>query len=223
MRLSEVDMDEMKSMNTHLHLMEAYTNLLGVWPDDGLRQKLMELVEVFQNHIINPDTKQFKLFFDEYWHQKSDAVSYGHDIEGSWLLCETVDELGDKSLSDKIRCTALEIVNVTMNEGFSERYSIYAEKGEQGEIHKEVHWWQQAEAIVGLVNAYQLSGDNKYLNFAIKAWDFVIEYLVDKEFGEWYYEVDQAGKPDHSRYKVSEWKGPYHNGRACMEILKRLK
>lgn len=223
MRLSEIDMNEMKSMNTHLHLMEAYAMLYRVWPDKRLREKLYELIVVFRQFIIDPQTMHFKLFFDEKWYSKSQAISFGHDIEGSWLLCEAAEALNDSRLLAEIKEIALAMCNVSMEEGFSKHYSIYTEQNGSGKIYRESHWWQQAEAVVGFVNAYQLSKNEVYLKWALNCWKFITEHFVDKKNGEWFYEIDSHRRPDRSRYKVSEWKGPYHNGRACLEILKRLK
>jgi len=223
MRLSEIDMNEKKSMNTHLHLMEAYTNLYQVWPDQILEFKLRELIDVFLKFIIDPNTKHFKLFFDELWNSKSENVSFGHDIEGSWLLCEAAQVLGDKDLKEKINRITLDMVDATKQEGFSNKFSIYAEKYGNGCLNQSVHWWQQAETIVGLVNAFQISKDRQYLEWALKCWQFIEDFFIDRTHREWFYEITQNGCPDLKQYKVSEWKGPYHNGRACMEILKRLE
>jgi len=223
MRLSEIDMNEMKSMNTHLHLMEAYAAFYRVWPDEMLKQKLYELIACFRDFIIAPETMHFKLFFDEAWHSKSSAVSFGHDIEGSWLLCETAEVLKDHILMDEIKTISLDLVNATMKDGFSKCYSIFSERNSDGIICRESHWWQQAEAVVAFINGYQLSKNKLYLEWAVKCWEYIKKHFVDQEYGEWFYETDEHGHPDQRRYKVSEWKGPYHNGRACMEVIDRLK
>jgi len=223
LRLSELDMNEMKSMNTHLHLMEAYTTLYRAWPDEMLKQRLYELMHDFRDFIIDPETMHFKLFFDAEWHSKSSAVSYGHDIEGSWLLSEAAEILDDQKLTDEISAISLKMLDKAMQEGFSQSYSIFTEKTDNGQLQRKTDWWQQAEAVVGFMNGYQLSRDQIYLDWAIKCWEFITEYFVDREHGEWFYETDENGNPCRQRYKVSEWKGPYHNGRACIEILDRLK
>jgi len=223
MRLSELDMNEMKSMNTHLHLMEAYATFYRAWPEELVRKKLRELIEDIRDFIIDPETKHFRLFFDEAWGPKSSAISYGHDIEGSWLLCEAAEVLDDQKLLGDVRKLSLDMVNAVMNEGLSKKYSIFAERSNEGRICRESHWWQQAEAVVGFTNAYQLSKGGVYLDRAMKCWTFIKEHFVDRENGEWYYETDADGNPDKCRYKVSEWKGPYHNGRACIEVLERLR
>lgn len=222
LRLSTVDMNEKKSMNTHLHLMEAYTTLYKVWKDDLLKSRLEGLIHNFTDHIINSDTHHFILFQDELWRSKSDHISFGHDIEGSWLLCEAADMLGKPKLQKKIEDVAVKIVNVTLAEGFSKNYTIYAERDGKGEICESIEWWQQIEAIVGFINAYQITNDDAYLEKAIRCWQVIEDKIADKNYGEWFFGILPDGRPDNSRFKVSEWKGPYHNSRACMEIIKRL-
>ena len=216
-------MNEMKSMNTHLHLMEAYTFLYKVWPDARLKQKLIDLIHVFQTHILDSKTHHFKLFFDDEWRSKSKAVSFGHDIEGSWLLCEATDALNDEDLQKQIRLLAIDMAKTTALEGLSDRYTIYTERNGDGAIYNKSDWWQQAEMIVGFVNAFEISKDEYFLNLAVRCWQAVEEYFIDQENGEWFYEIDAKGQPEMKQYKISEWKGPYHNGRACIELLERLK
>jgi len=223
MRLSEVDMNEMKSMNTHLHLMEAYANLFHVWPDDCLRKKLTELIDDFETHILDRQTLHFKLFFDEEWHSKSHSISFGHDIEGSWLLCEAAEILDEEKKIRDIREIAVKMARITAKEGLSDHFTIYSEKNGNGKVYRESHWWQQAEAVVGFISAFEISGDDYFLILAMRCWQAIEEYFVDRKHQEWFYRIDARGRPDLRRYKVSEWKGPYHNGRACMEILNRLE
>jgi len=223
MRLSEVDMNEVKSMNTHLHLMEAYTTLYKVWKDKEVGCKLESLINNFLDFVIDPNTLHFKLFFNEFWNVRTNRVSFGHDIEGSWLLYEAAEILGNKGMLEKISKIVLNMVDVTIREGFNTKFSIYTERYSDGSLLTNCHWWQQAEAVVGLVNAYQISGRKEYLECAVKAWDFIEDHFVDKENGEWFYEIKENGTPNQKLQKVSEWKGPYHNGRACLEIIKRLK
>ena len=222
LRLSAIDMNEKKSMNTHLHLMEAYSTFYKVWKDDQLKIRLKGLIDNFTNKIINPDNWHFILFQNELWHSKSDHVSFGHDIEGSWLLCEAAEIVGDRKRVKQIEEIALKMVDVTIAEGLSKNYTIYADRNSKGEVCESIEWWQQAEAIVGLINAYQISKKDQYLDLALKCWQVIEEKIVDKQYGEWFYGVLPDGNPDHSKFKVSEWKGPYHNARACMEVLKRL-
>ena len=221
--LSALDMNEVKSMNTHLHLMEAFTNLYCVWPDENLKSRLVELINIHLDYIIDTDTKHLKLFFGEQWNSKSKNISFGHDIEGSWLLCEAASIVDDTHLKEKVERIAREMADITIEQAFDKKDAIYAEKEADGTLHTQLEWWQQAEAIVGFVNAFQISSNEKYLDWAIRMWDVIEKYIIDHEHGEWYYGVDENGNFDPSKHKVSEWKGPYHNVRACVEVLRRLK
>jgi len=223
LRLSDVDMNEKKSMNTHLHLLEAYIQLYRAWPDAGLRGKLAALVENFTQHIIDPRTRHLRLFFDETWHCKSRKISFGHDIETSWLLDEAVRLLDDPLLGKTIRDVSLQMVDAVLQEGVAPDSGVHYERDEIGDLDLEVHWWVQVEAVVGFLNAYQKSDREVYLEAAHRAWKFIMTYLVDRKYGEWFYKVKADRTPAMEMFKVSEWKCPYHSGRACLEIMRRIE
>ncbi|MCX7711226.1 MAG: AGE family epimerase/isomerase [Clostridia bacterium] len=223
LRLSDKDMNEKKSMNTHLHILEAYTNLLRVWESDKLRFKLKELIEITIDKIIDPERFQFKLFFDEFWNPKSGDISYGHDIEGSWLLFEAAEVLGNEELIKRSKQVAIEMAQKVFDDGIDREFGgLINEKNEHG--HKDPYkaWWPQAEALVGFLNAYELTRKDYFLDASYDMWDFTKQYLIDKTHGEWYWRVSTDGKADCSMPKVEPWKCPYHNGRACVEIMSRL-
>jgi mannobiose 2-epimerase len=207
-RLSAVDLNEPKSQNTHLHVMEAYTNLLRVWPDAGLRQSQSELLDVMQNRILCEKTGHLNLFFAQDWTPKSNAISYGHDIEASWLLIEAADILGDQPLIARLRPLALKIADVTLAEGVDADGALYNEGGPRGVINTNKEWWPQAEAVVGFINAYEMSGENRYLKAAFHCWDFIENRLIDRKNGEWFRGVTRDGTVLHDELKVSFWKCP---------------
>lgn len=222
--LSGKDLNERKSMNTHLHVLEAYTNLYRVWKPEGLKAKLKELIEVHLDKIIDAETDHFLLFFDDEWHSKTPHVSYGHDIEGSWLLWEAAEVLGDESLLPRVKEAAVRMAKATLEQGVDEDGGLFNEyDGHHLDDSKD--WWPQAEAMVGFLNAYQLSGDEKYLTAAKKSWGFITSFVSDREGGEWHWQVTRAGEPvvDANQPKVGQWKCPYHNSRACIEVLERLE
>jgi mannobiose 2-epimerase len=220
--LSEKDLNEKKSMNTHLHVMEGYTNLYRVWKSDELHAKLKELIEITIKHIINEDNAHFILFFDEEWNGKSNHISFGHDIEGSWLLVEAAEVLGDKELLASAKAIAIRMAEATLNEGVDEDGGLLNEAGPKGYIDTDKDWWPQAEAVVGFYNAYQMTGEDKYREAAERSWQFIESCIVDKEHGEWHWSVKRDGTPSENIEKVSSWKCPYHNGRACFEMIERL-
>ncbi len=221
-RLSEVDMDEKKSMNTHLHVLEAYANLLRIWNDEGLRNRLRDLLCVFLDHIIDPETHHFRMFFDEVWHDRSDRFSFGHDIEGSWLLCEAAEVLGDKTILQQAREEAVQMAQVVYEQAVDVDGGLFYEGRENEIIDADKHWWPQAEAVVGFLNAYELSRKERFLKASERSWAFIEKYIVDGERGEWYWMVSRDGTPNNEKEKIGPWKCPYHNSRMCFEVLERL-
>ncbi|TCO10866.1 AGE family epimerase/isomerase [Natronoflexus pectinivorans] len=223
MRLSEKDANEPKSMNTHLHIIEPYTNLFRVWPDDGLKMKMENLVKVFHDRIINPENAHFELFFDKDWTVKSEMVSYGHDIEGAWLLCEAADFINNPELLKQVESMSLRMTDVTLKEGLAQDNSLYYEKDPSTDhLDRDRHWWVQAEAMVGFMNAFQLSGKEKYQTAMLKMWDYIKTHIIDRENGEWHLRTNDQGLPITSDPKAGFWKCPYHNSRALMELYNRL-
>ncbi|KRW90937.1 hypothetical protein SD51_11740 [Alicyclobacillus tengchongensis] len=216
------DLAAPKSMNTHLHLLEAYTRLYQVWPNPELRGRLHDLLQIVAERIVDRESGHFQLFFDAKWTPLDNVISYGHDIEGSWLLCEAADALGDPVLQEAIHNIALRMVEATLAEGIDQDGGVCNEGRAGSVIDDDRHWWPQAEAAVGLVNAYRITGDIHYLHHAWRVWDFIENKMVDRQYGEWFWLVHRDGQPDLSKWKVEPWKCPYHNTRACIELWQRL-
>ena len=223
LRLSDKDANEKKTMNTHLHVLEAYTLLYQCWPDTGLRQKLIDLTRVFLDTIIDEETHHFRLFFDENWQAKSWHWSFGHDIEGSWLLCEAAEATGDLELIHEVRAAALELACTAMKQGIDPRDGgMFNEGDATGITDSNKHWWPQAEACVGFLNAYQLSGEDYFLRAAARSWQYIQAHIIDRRWGEWFFSVSAEGEPDPLFVLAGPWKCPYHNGRACLELMRRV-
>jgi mannobiose 2-epimerase len=221
-RVDETDLSVAKGMNTHLHVLEAYSNLLRAWDDAGLRSRLQALIHTMQHRILNRDTQQFSLFFDRAWRPLSDRVSYGHDIEGSWLLVEAAEVLGDPGLLAQVREVALRMAYATLERGVDTDGGLLDEGDASGPMGHHKHWWPQAEAMVGFLNAYQLNGDPRFLEASLSSWRFIREHIVDEEHGEWFATVDAHGRPLDLE-KAGLWKTPYHNARACLEVIARIQ
>jgi len=221
-QLSAVDMVEKKSMNTHLHMLEGLANLYDVWKDALLGQRVEELLDIFAEHIVHPDGTHCQLFFDELWHPKSRRVSFGHDIEASWLLYRDAQILNKPGLVEKIRRVGLKLAEAVYDHGLDNKKSLFYEAEPTGISNSEKHFWVQVEAVVGFLNAYQLTGKEEYFEVAYDIWKFIEDYIVDKKGGEWFYKISAEGKVDGESFKVSEWKCPYHNSRGCIEIIQRL-
>ncbi len=221
MRLSEKDANESKTMNTHLHVLEAYTCLYRVWKNPLLEERLRGLICIFEDKILGLDG-HLRLFFDDNWNCGYDIVSYGHDIEASWLVHEAAIVLGDEAVLARIEALVPRIV-AAAGEGFTpEGGMIYEKNGADGHMDGDFHWWVQAETVVGYFNLWDNFGSQDGLEKALMCWDFIKDNLIDKENGEWFWSLRANGTINREDDKAGFWKCPYHNGRMCMEIIERL-
>jgi cellobiose epimerase len=222
LRLSEKDANEKKTMNTHLHIVEGYANLYKVWNDESLKKVIVDLLETIEKHFINTETGHLRLFFDENWIEKKDVVSYGHDIEAAWLLLQCAEIVDNKQLVERYKKYAIQMANAT-KEGIDQDGGLWYEYDpETNELIAEKHWWPQSELMIGYFTAWQLSGKQDYLDIVFKNWDFTKKHILDEENGEWFWGV----LADYSKMKKDKagfWKCPYHNGRACIELIQRIK
>lgn len=217
-RLSDKDMNATKTMNTHLHVLEAYTNLYRIWPDERLAQQLRNLIQLMSTQFLDANG-HYQLFFDDDWKLQSDAVSYGHDIEGSWLLFEAAEVLADNVLISEIKPIALKMLNASL-EGLDSDGGLMNEMS-NGHLDGDKHWWPQAEALVGLVNGWQMTGNSSYLDQVNQVWDFTQNHIIT-ENQEWRWRVSRDQIPYTHEDICGPWKCPYHNGRAMLELIHRL-
>ena len=232
MRLSDKDANESKTMNTHLHVLEAYTCLYRVWKDPLLEARLRGLILVFEKHILGADG-HLKLFFDDSWNCGYGIVSYGHDIEASWLLHEAALVLGEADVLARVEALVPKIVKAA-SEGFTPEGGMIYEKcgdcpeGTDAEVDADRHWWVQAESVVGYFNLWEHFGSEdgtglpSGLESAIMCWEFIKNNLIDKEASEWFWSLRADGSVNREDDKAGFWKCPYHNGRMCMEIIERV-
>lgn len=221
LRLSPKDRNEPKTMNTHLHILEAYAKLYQSWPDEQLGRQLENLIGIFLDRIVDARSLHLQLFFTRTWQSAARLVSYGHDIEAAWLLQEAAHVLGQEELITRTRKLAVAMARAT-TEGLQPDGSLYHEldlDARHWDKHRE--WWVSAEAMVGFLNAYQLTGDEQFLAFSLNSWRFVQQHLLDKEKGEWRWGVYDDYTPMLHEDKVGFWKCPYHNSRACIEVAQR--
>ncbi len=219
-RLSPKDFDVKKSMNTHLHILEACTNLYRVYRDEEVRKKLEHLLRVFLDKILDEKKWHLILFFDKDWTVRSNIDSYGHDIEATWLMHEAAEVLGDKYVIEEVERAAIKMTEVAISEGLAPHGGMYYEK-DDGHLQEQFDWWPQAEAVVGFFNTFQLTGEQKYLQQCLNSWKFIQYYIIDHKNGEWFWGVDAKLKPLKNT-KVNPWKASYHNGRMCMEMIRRI-
>ncbi len=219
-KLSEHGVNAYRTMNTLLHLLEAYTELYRVSKDSMIRGKICEMLDIVAEKVYNPELKRQECFFDADYHSLTDLHSYGHDIEASWLTERSLEVLDDPAYTAKILPILHAVRDCSMEKGFSGEYLF--NECDKGVQDKTAVWWVQAETVVAMVNAYQKSGNPDDLECAEKVWAFIRRVLIDRASGgEWHSETDPDGT-DHRRPMVSQWKCPYHNGRMCLEVLKRL-
>ncbi|MFD1602705.1 AGE family epimerase/isomerase [Flavobacterium artemisiae] len=222
LRLSEKDANEKKTMNTHLHIIEAYANLFKVWKDKTLQNTMFELLETIEKYFINTETGHLRLFFDENWNEKPDVISYGHDIEAAWLLLQCAEISENKKLTANYKKYAIQIAEAT-KEGFDSDGGLWYEfDPKRKELITEKHWWPQAEALIGFYNAYQLTGNENYLTIVYDNWKFIKKHILNKQNGEWFWGIYS----DYSKIKKDKagfWKCPYHNARACLELIERIQ
>jgi cellobiose epimerase len=221
-RLSAKDENASKTMNTTLHVLEAYANLYEIWPSQNLKADIIHLLRIFDEIIIKDSDHHLGLFFSDDWKADSAIISYGHDIEAGWLLQSCAESIGDSGSVNKAKSNALYITRAAM-EGLDEDGGLWYEYDQNAkEKIFEKHWWPQAEALIGFCNAWQLTGNSIYKNALLSSWQFIKTHILDTTQGEWLWGIDKEKKKMAGQDKIGIWKCPYHNTRACLELLKRL-
>ena len=219
-KLSENGLLADKTMNTLLHVLEAYTELYRVNKDEKVKAALVKILDAFKNQVYNEKTNRLEVFFDEKMNTISDLYSYGHDIEASWLLDRACTVLSD----EKITAETHEYTNALAAEVYKEALDNGAMNNEcfKGVVDTTRVWWVQAEAMVGFYNCYEKTKEEKYKDITEKLWEYIKKYIIDKRAGsEWFWDLDKDGNPVSKKPIVEPWKCPYHNGRMCMEIIRR--
>lgn len=223
MRLSEKDLNASKTMNTHLHILEAYTTLFEVSKDPTVASALTHLINLLLNNFL-AENNHFELFFNNNWISLSSEISFGHDIEASWLLIKAARVLDDKGLLKLTEESAIAIANTFKEEALDSDSGVYNSRDMKTMImDTDKHWWPQAEAVVGLLYVWQISGNAEYLDVAENIWSFIEKNIMDDTNGEWFFRVNKEGVPYENENKVGPWKCPYHNSRACIEIINLLE
>ncbi|MES2822545.1 MAG: AGE family epimerase/isomerase [Pseudomonadota bacterium] len=240
LRLSDKDLNFPKSQNTHLHVLEAYTSLYNIHPTPEIKTALRYNIELFDQYLIDKKTFHLRMFLDNHWNDFSPGVTYGHDIEASWLIAKALDALDDAAYTAALTPTLIKIAAVTLQEGI-DSYGQVMDSCDfaSGKVNANIVWWVQAEALVGFLYAYVTSNEQKYLTVAENLWQAIKKYQIDQQHGEWHWSsvldsspvLESSSIPDNSAldrsqaepiYKVGFWKCPYHNGRAMIEAGRYL-
>ncbi len=220
--LSENGLMADKTMNTVLHLIEAYTELYRVNPDKKVLERLKFQLELTYDKIYDKEGHKLLVFFDREMKVIGDIHSYGHDIEATWLLDRACGIIGDRELTEKISAMNRAIVANIADIAF-ENGSLNNER-DKTEINKIRIWWVQAESVVGFLNGYQRYGEEKYLEMSRSVWNYIKNNIVDKrEGGEWFSQIEENGCYTKEKATVDPWKCPYHNGRMCLEVIRRVE
>ena len=220
-KLSENGVIADKTMNTLLHVFEAYTELYRVSKDAEVKKRLEWILDTIADKIYNPKLHRQEVFFDKNYNSILDLHSYGHDIETAWLLNRGVDVLGEEAYQKKMGPIIDDLTAQVYKVAF-DGHSL-ANECEKGVVNTHRIWWVQAETVIGFLNGYQRNPEKKeYLEAAKSEWQFIKDYVIDTRDGsEWFWEVDANGKPYPDRPIVEPWKCPYHNGRMCIEVIRR--
>jgi mannobiose 2-epimerase len=210
-----------RTSNTHLHLIEAYAGLLEARPDPVVRSALKALLGVFVDRFLAADGGHSHALLDAALSPLPGPVSWGHDIEASWLMAAAARTVGDEGLEARVGAAATALARSAAAAGQAPDGAWMYERRADGAIDSHRVWWVQAEAVVGLVDAALRTGDATLMTRAERCWDFIERAMMDRDGGEWFWRVDAAGRPDHAMPKVSAWKEPYHQARACLELIGR--
>lgn len=220
-KLSENGVIAQKTMNTLLHVFEAYTELYRVSGDADVKKRLMWILDTVADKVYNPVLHRQEVFFDREMNSILDLHSYGHDIEAAWLIRRGTDILGEKTYEEKMLPIILDLTGQIYKAAF-DGHSL-ANECEKGMVNQDRIWWVQAETVVGFLNGYQLVPERReYLDAARSEWEFIKKYVIDKREGsEWYRTVTKSGEPAAGEPIVESWKCPYHNGRMCFEVIRR--
>lgn len=224
-KLSENGVMAQRTMNTLLHVFEAYTELYRVDHQKDVKNRIMWILDLIADKVYNPILQRQEVFFDDKWNSIIDLHSYGHDIETAWLIDRGLEIINEDSYRKKMSPITGALTQQVWKVAF-DGHSL-ANECEKGVVNQWRVWWVQAEAVVGFINAYEKTQEKRYQDAAIAVWNFIKEYLIDRREGypagrEWLWRVTQNGESDCDKPIAEPWKCPYHNGRMCFEIIKRL-
>lgn len=219
-KLSENGVMAAKTMNTLLHVFEGYAGLYEATLEEAVGEAMRRILDIYAQKIYAPDLHRQLVFFDEHYHSIIDLYSYGHDIESSWLIDWGCGLLGDEELSARIAAINSDLARAILEKAY--RGHSVINECERGKDDLTRVWWVQAEAVLGFVNEYQKSGRTEFAAAAADVWQYITEHFVDRRpGGEWFWCLDDQARPSDRRPIVEPWKCPYHNGRMCLELMRR--
>lgn len=220
-KLSENGVIAEKTMNTLLHVFEAYTELYRVTKAEKVAKQIRFMMDIIKDKVFNKEIGRQEVFFDKTWNSLIDLYSYGHDIETAWLVDRGLEVLDDEAYTNMLSPITKIITENIYNRAYIDHSLV--NESENGVVDTTRVWWVQAEAVVGFLNGYQKQGDKKFLDASEDIWNYIKKYFIDKRNGsEWFWSVKEDHTPNEKPI-VEPWKCPYHNGRMCFEVLRRMK
>lgn len=220
-KLSENGVIAEKTMNTLLHVFEAYTELYRVTKEEKVAKQIRFMMDIIKDKVFNKEIGRQEVFFDRTWNTLIDLYSYGHDIETAWLVDRGLEVLDDEAYTNMLSPITKIITENIYNRAYIDHSLV--NESENGVVDTTRVWWVQAEAVVGFLNGYQKQGDKKFLDASVDIWNYIKKYFIDKRnASEWFWSVKEDHTPDEKPI-VEPWKCPYHNGRMCFEVLRRMK
>lgn len=220
-KLSENGVIAEKTMNTLLHVFEAYTELYRVTKEEKVAKQIRFMMDIIKDKVFNKEIGRQEVFFDKTWNSLINLYSYGHDIETAWLVDRGLEVLGDEAYTNMLSPITKIITENIYNRAYIDHSLV--NESENGVVDTTRVWWVQAEAVVGFLNGYQKQGNKKFLDASEDIWNYIKEYFIDKRNGsEWFWSVKEDHTPNEKPI-VEPWKCPYHNGRMCFEVLRRMK
>lgn len=221
-KLSENGVIADRTMNTLLHVLEGFAGLYEASHDERVRKSIIEILSIFDEHVYNREKKRQEVFFDKDYSSILDLHSYGHDIETSWLMGWALDLIDDDESTDKIEPILKELALNVLKIAREHNGGVVNEC-ENGIVDETYVWWVQSESVIGFYNAYERWNVEEAKSASEDVFDFINKYVVDKrDGGEWYWDLDKNLEPTSRKDIVEPWKCPYHNGRMCFEMIRRL-
>ena len=222
-KLSENGVLAERTMNTLLHVLEAYSELYHVDPFYEVGDSIRSILRLFEKKIYDSEKQICDVFFDADYRSLIDLESFGHDIETSWLIDRGCSVLEDKAYQKEMQAMINGLAESAYRNAFDKRQNALNNEREGDRIDSQKIWWVQAESVVGFYNVYQKNPQKtEYLHTAEKIWEFIQNHVIDSRSGEWIESIPADNLPDSGQALVHPWKCPYHNGRMCMEMIQRL-
>ncbi|MBQ9708945.1 MAG: AGE family epimerase/isomerase [Firmicutes bacterium] len=222
-KLSENGVIAERTMNTLLHILEAYTELFRATGSDSVRKSIIEILDIFRTKVYNPEKKMCEVFFNLNYEPIIDLVSYGHDIEASWLIDRACSVLDDVDISEKMSPVTSGLAEGAYRNGIDRETGGMNFECEDGAVNRKKIWWIQAESVTGFYNAYQRDPScGHYLDASEKVWEYIQDHVIDRASGEWFENVEADNTVDPEQPLAHQWKCPYHNGRMCIEMIRRM-